>query len=231
MKRKSLKKAKRILVVAAHPDDELLGLAGTLCLHRDKGDQIYILILSNGENSRGSEIADSLKRLKQARKVARMIGAKLFMEDFPDNAFDSVSLLSIAQTIEKVMKKVNPHMVYTHHSGDLNIDHTLTSHAVMVAFRPVYDGCLESILTFETLSSTEWQAKDHRQFAPNHYIDISSRLEEKKKLLSIYADELREYPHSRSLEGVEILSKYRGMESGLKAAEAFQIIRTVKKTK
>ena len=218
---------KNILVVVAHPDDELLGVAGTLCRHRDAHDKISILILANGEDSRGSEMVDAGKRFTQAKKVASLLKAKLYLENFPDNAFNIISLLEITKKVEKVLFEVKPDIIYTHHSGDLNIDHRITSEAVLTAARPILSKKIEAILAFETLSSTEWQVKDYRQFAPNYYVDISKYLNEKKKLLSIYKDELRKYPHSRSLEGVEILAKYRGMEAGIKAAEAFEVIRMI----
>lgn len=218
---------KNILVVAAHPDDEVLGVGGTLCRHRDTGDKIAILILANGEDSRGSKIADADKRFAQAKKVATFLKAELYLENFPDNAFNVVSLLEITKKVEKVLFKVKPDIIYTHHNGDLNIDHRITSEAVLTAARPILSKKIHAILAFETPSSTEWQVKDYRQFAPNYYVDISKYMALKKKLLMIYKDELRKYPHSRSLEGIEILAKYRGMESGIKAAEAFQVLRII----
>jgi len=215
-------------VVVAHPDDELLGVGGTLLRHRDSGDKIFILILANGEDSRGQKISNPAKRLNYAKKVALKLGATLYMESFPDNAFDSVPLLEIAKKVEDVLFTIRPDIIYTHHGGDLNIDHRLTFEAVLTATRPILEKKVEAILSFETLSSTEWQVKDSKQFSPNYYIDISKYISKKKALLSIYKDELRDYPHSRSLEGVEVLAKYRGLESGMKSAEAFCIIRMVK---
>lgn len=222
------KNSKTILVVVAHPDDEVLGVGGTLLRHRNSGDKIFILILSNGEDSRGEQIADAKKRFLQAKKVASLLRAELYLHDFPDNAFDSVSLLKITRKVEEVLFKVKPDVIYTHHGGDLNIDHHLTFEAVLTSVRPILKKRVEAILSFETLSSTEWQVKTLKQFSPNYYVDISKHLAEKKKLVSVYKDELRDYPHSRSLEGVEILAKYRGLESGIKFAEAFHVIRIVK---
>jgi len=214
----------KILVVVAHPDDELLGLAGTLCKHRDRGDDIHILILANGEDSRAG-VVDSKKRFNQAKNVANALKAKLYLEDLPDNQLDSLPLLSIVKIIEKIVLSVNPEIIYTHHAHDLNIDHRLVCEAVLTACRPVSGSTIKQILCFETLSSTEWQIKDFRQFSPNYYVDVSNYLEEKKKLLKNYDDEMRPFPYPRSYEGVEILAKYRGMEIGVGAAEAFNIIR------
>jgi LmbE family N-acetylglucosaminyl deacetylase len=219
------KKAKHILVIAAHPDDELLGLAGTLCRHRDLNDNINILILSNGEDSRGRKLANQKKRFSQAKRVADRLKAKLFFKNLPDNAFDSVSLLNIIKIIEKVIFMIKPDIIYTHFSNDLNVDHRLTFQSVVTAVRPLTNSFVKKIFLFETLSSTEWQIGCEQKFSPNYYVDISKYLYEKKELLSIYKDELRDYPHPRSLKGVEVLAHYRGMESGLEAAEAFEIIR------
>lgn len=218
--------AHTVLVVAAHPDDELLGVAGTLCKHRDAGDAIAILILANGEDSRDSG-ADGEKRLGQAHAVAQALGAALHLADFPDNQFDSVPLLKITKEVESVVAEVRPTIVYTHHSHDLNVDHRLACQAVMTACRPMPGASVKSIFSFETLSATEWQIKDSRQFSPNRYVDISSYLEEKKKLLKLYDGEMREYPHPRSYRGVELLARYRGLEVGVECAEAFEAVRMI----
>ena len=221
-------KTNNILVVAAHPDDEVLGVAGTLCKHRDAGDDISILILADGETSR-EEGVDVKKRLLQAEEVSKRFGAKLYLERLPDNAFDTVSLLSIAKFVEKVVEKESPNIIYTHNPTDLNIDHRLACQATMTACRPQPGHCVKNIYAFETLSSTEWQIKDYRQFQPHHYNDITSSLEEKLDIMSIYKDELRVFSHPRSLKGIEVLAQYRGMEVGVNSAEAFQVIRSIVK--
>ena len=217
-----------VLVIAAHPDDELLGLGGTLCRHRDEGDVITILLLSNGEDSRGKEISDPKKRLIQATLVAEKLNAELNTKNFPDNAFDSVPLLEITKSIEGIISGVRPSVIYTHHSEDLNIDHRLTFQAAITAARPISGRSVKKIFTFETPSSTEWQDYNRKVFIPSYFSDISKYLSEKNKLLSIYKDEIRSFPHPRSLEGIEVLAKYRGMEVGLLAAEAFQVVRIIK---
>ena len=215
-----------VLVVAAHPDDELLGLGGTLCKHRNDGDAITILILANGEDSR-DQGADPQKRLAQAQQVAEKLGAKLHLFDLPDNQFDTIALLTITKQVENKVAACQPNIVYTHHADDLNVDHRKTFEAVLTACRPQPGSSVKKILSFETLSSTEWQAKNQQLFKPNYYIDITDTLKEKQELLSIYHDELREHPHPRSLEGVAILAHYRGIEVGVHAAEAFTLIRQI----
>lgn len=219
----------KVAVIVAHPDDELLGVGGTLCRHKDEGDEISILIFANGEDSRGSLVSNPDKRLSQAQKVAKSLKAELIVYNLPDNAFDTVSLLSVAKKVEEFIEKIKPNIIYTHHGGDLNIDHRIIHDAVITASRPIAPNQTPNIYSFETLSSTEWQTIGEMNFHPNYFVDVSKFLKEKVRLLSVYRDELRDFPHPRSIEGVEILAKYRGMQSGLKAAEAFQIERVIKK--
>jgi len=217
-----------VLVVAAHPDDEILGVGGTILKHVKTGDRVSILVLGDGESSRpGAALADIKKREAQIKKAARALGAlNIFIEKFPDNKFDSLSLLEIVKVIEKVINKVKPRVVYTHHAYDLNIDHCLTSQAVLTACRPQPNFCVKKILAFETLSSTEWQLKDQSNtFCPTEYIDISSYIEKKIEIFKIYKGEVKKYPHPRSLMGVKILAQYRGMGVGYRYAEAFTVIR------
>lgn len=216
----------KILVIVAHPDDEILGVGGTILKHIKKGEEVSILILSDGEISKDGNV-DVEKRESQAKKVTQCLGVKnIFTERLPDNQFDSISLLRITKEVEKVIKIVEPDTVYTHHVYDLNIDHRLTFQAVLTACRPQLNFCVKKILTFETLSSTEWQIKDqNNMFCPTEHVNISDFIDRKIEILKIYKDELREYPHPRSVEGVRVLAQYRGMEVGLKYAEAFQTVR------
>ncbi|MFA5173403.1 MAG: PIG-L family deacetylase [Candidatus Paceibacterota bacterium] len=215
-----------ILVITAHPDDEVLGVGGTILKHISSGDNVSILILSDGETSRDSG-ADINKRERQAKEVSRLLGvSNLIMEKLPDNQFDSIPLLKIIKIIENTVNKLNPSIIYTHHAHDLNIDHRLTFQAVLTVCRPQPKFSVKKILTFETPSSTEWQMKTYA-FCPTEYNDIAKFLPKKIDILKIYEDELREYPHPRSLESIKILAQYRGLEVGYHFAEAFQIIRTL----
>lgn len=220
----------KVLVVAAHPDDEVLGMGGTLLGLKSLGKtKTYILFLSAGEMSRGKQVAKEKLRLKQATRVAGWVGAKVFLnENFPDNAFDSVPLLKITKTIERYIRKIKPRTIFTHHQGDLNIDHRLTFRAVITACRPGKTS-VKNIYSFEVLSSTEWQVKRSSNiFLPNTYIDIDKFLKQKIKLLKIYSREVNCFPFPRSATGIKVLAMYRGMESGLKYAEAFQLIRSIR---
>jgi len=222
----------KILIVAAHPDDEVLGAGGTILKHAQNGDEVNILILGDGESSREAG-ADIAKREKQCQEVAEKLGAKnVYLEKFPDNAFDSVSLLKITKKVETIINQLKPDTIYTHHAHDLNIDHRLTFQAVLTACRPQPGFFVKKILAFEILSSTEWQVKDGGDiFCPNEYNNIEDFIEKKIEASQVYKDELRDYPHPRSIEGVKILAQYRGLEAGLNFAEAFRIVRLIKDDK
>lgn len=223
---------KRILTVAAHPDDEVLGPGGTLIRHRQEGDEVYCLILGEGIMSRESgtkKEKDNL--LKDAHRAAKLIGFKeSHFTHFPDNEFDTVSLLKITKEVERVIATIKPHTIYTHHEYDLNIDHRLTFQAVLTASRPCNSDCPREILTFETLSSTEWQRKGQKTFNPSMYVDVTDFIEKKIEAMRAYTSEIRDYPHPRSADGIRILAQYRGLESGLRFAEAFSVIRKIIKT-
>lgn len=221
----------KILIVVAHPDDEILGAGGTLIKHAENGDEVYCLILGEGAMSRSKADKLTLEKLHaETRKAGEVVSFKeIFFADFPDNAFDTVSLLSIAKEVEKYLEKIKPEIIYTHHSHDLNIDHRLVFQAVLTASRPCNKNCPAEIYTFETLSSTEWQIKYEESFQPNVYIGIEGSIDKKIMALKKYTSEIRDYPHPRSCEGIKILAQYRGLESGLRYAEAFCLIRRIER--
>ncbi len=216
---------KRILVVAAHPDDEILGCGGTLARFRDEGNKIQSIFFTNGVSSRDKK--ETKKAIKIRKKNALSVAKKLksnkpIFFDYPDNQLDTIPLLKIIKKIEKVLKIFKPNIIFTHFDKDLNIDHQIVSKAVTTATRPLSGSKLEMILFFEILSSTEWTYQNNKNsFTPNYFINVEKFISKKKDLLKIYREELREWPHSRSLRGIEILSNYRGMMSGTSNAEAF----------
>lgn len=219
------------MAIVAHPDDEILGAGGTLIKHAENGDEVYCLILGEGAMSRNESSKSTLKKLHtETKEAGEVIGFKeIFFVDFPDNAFDTVSLLSITKEVEKYLEKVRPDIVYTHHGNDLNVDHCLVFQAVLVASRPCNKNCPAEIYTFETLSSTEWQIKNKEQFSTNVYVDIVATIDKKVVALKKYTSEIRDYPHPRSPEGIKILAQYRGLESNLRYAEAFCLVRRIEK--
>ena len=220
----------KILIVAAHPDDEVIGVGGTVAKHAKAGDEVSVLLLGDGITSRGGDKTGITKRANQAKKAAKILGVKkVFLETLPDNKFDSVPLLEIVKKVEKIIYKIKPSVVYTHFGDDLNIDHRLTYKAVITACRPQPKFFVKKILAFETLSSTEWQAKKKKNlFSPTYYNDIGGFLDKKIKAMEVYKDEIKPYPHPRSVEGLKILANYRGLETGYKNAEAFEVIRQLK---
>ncbi len=173
-----------ILVVAAHPDDEVLGAGGAILKHVQNGDQVKILILGDGETSRETSV-DIKKRANQALAAGRALGAQeIILKNFPDNRFDSVPLLDMVKEIETVINRLKPNMVFTHNQTDLNLDHRLVSQAVLTACRPVAGVSVKKILAFEVPSSTEWQAKlPALMFCPNEYYDIKDQFEKKIKII------------------------------------------------
>ena len=228
--------ARHVLVVAAHPDDEVLGAGGAIARHVHQGDAVSVLILGEGISARLPARKSSLltarrsqfERLKREMNQAHdCLGVRYTeLQGFPDNRFDSVDLLDLVKAVEKVERKVHPHVVYTHHGGDLNVDHRLTFEAVLAACRPLPDTSVERILSFEVLSSTEW-APPHasRAFLPNVFIDVEPFLDRKLKAMACYRSELRSFPHPRSLEAIRHQAAQRGSTVGLKAAEAFVLLR------
>lgn len=225
-----MKKKSTILAVVAHPDDETIGIGGTLARYAAEGDEVFVLVLADGESSRG-QIAGSVveARAAQCRAACDVLGLKdVFFETFPDNAFDTRSRLEIAKTCEKYLKKLNPDTIYTHHTGDVNIDHVLSAEAVTIAAR-AQPGCsVRRILQFETASSTEWQLPSHaRPFAPNWYVDVSEFWTQKEEALSIYKDEMRSFPHPRSVDAMRACAIWRGASVGVEKAEAFMLVRNI----
>ena len=217
-----------ILVIAAHPDDEVLGCGGTLARHVDCGDTVHILLLGDGVGSRG-DLSGIEARNLAAMKAAKALGVKpprLF--NFPDNSFDSLSMLEIVKIIEGQVEKVRPSVVYTHHGGDLNIDHVRTHQAVLTACRPLPGVSIRAVYGFEVLSSTEWGSLDQGlPFRPTYAVDVTTTWERKIAALQCYSAEMRDFPHARSFEAVEALARLRGAENGCTAAEGFTVLRQI----
>jgi LmbE family N-acetylglucosaminyl deacetylase len=207
----------KVLVVAAHPDDEILGVGATIRKHVNNGDEAFAVILGEGQTSRwdARDMADDgvVESLHQdSYNAAQVIGySKLFFENLPDNRFDSVDLLDTVKVVERYIDILKPDIVYTHHSGDLNVDHQITARAVLTASRPIGEYSVKEIYGFETVSSTEWNFGHVSQvFNPAKYIDVSDTFECKCEAMRLYKSELCEFPHSRSIKMLQALAEMRG---------------------
>lgn len=216
---------KSILVVAAHPDDEVLGCGGYIANQVRSGDEVFVAFLSDGVTSRLENLG--LQEIESRRNAARLASKVLGVTDvsfgdFPDNKLDTSPLLEVIKSIEAVVERVRPQIVLTHFGGDLNIDHRIVNQAVLTACRPAPQQGVKEILFFEVPSSTEWQVPiEGEVFIPNWFEDMSETLELKTEALTIYEHELREWPHPRSIRAVEHLAHWRGASCGVDAAEAF----------
>jgi len=220
---------KKILVVAAHADDEALGCGATIRKHILDGDNVSIVFMTDGVGARSIDdvaVANRVKAKEDALKIYGVTYAEQF--DFADNALDSVPLLEIIKVLENVISKLKPDVIYTHFHGDLNVDHRICFEAVMVATRPVPGSCVKEIYGFEVLSSTDWQFIPDNKFIPQLYVDVSDCFTDKLKALGAYSEEMRESPHSRSLDHIASLAKYRGLTIGVNFAEAFMIYRVLR---
>ena len=224
-----MKNNKTILIIVAHPDDEILGCGGTISKLIKEGYTAYTLILGEGKTSRDikNHKIDRITFNKEIQKANYTIGVKkVFIENFPDNRFDSVDLLDIIKVITKVKNKINPDIIFTHYEKDLNIDHQITYKAVITATRPMKNESAKEIYSFEILSSTEWNYP--LSFSADTFFDISKTLKIKQKAMKKYKSELCEYPHPRSLKGIKLNALYHGMRVGKKYIEAFKSIRVIK---
>jgi len=220
---------KTVLVVAAHPDDEALGCGGTIIRHVERGDKVYAVFIADGVSSR-SGISPEVLTLRNdaAEKARKLLGiSKTFFLGLPDNRLDGISILDVIQRLESIIKVVMPNIIYTHHHGDLNIDHRITYQAVLTACRPTPESSIHAIYAFEVISSTEWNSQLENAFFPNHYIEISNYLDAKLKAIEAYSLEMRDKPHSRCIEHVSHLAHHRGYSVGVEAAEAFVTVRTL----
>ena len=226
---------KNILIIAAHPDDEVLGLGGTILYHKKNGDNISVIFMSDGVTGRDFHY----NRKKREEEISqRKLMSKMAFEyygghyidflDLPNLRMDQEPILELTKLIERKISLLKPSIIYTHSSSDTNIDHVITHKAVVIACRPIPNFIVESIRVFEVPSSTEYSVESlGPQFLPNLYIDISLFKEEKRKLLRFYDYEMRPYPHPRSYRALLARDIYRGSSVGLKYAEVFIEIRKV----
>jgi len=214
-----------VLVIAAHPDDEILGCGGTIALHVARGDIVHVMIACESESLRYSSRDQNVDMDRQMRQAARALGVDDVRQlGFPDQRLDTMPLIDLIAPLEHAIREIRPSVVYCQYGGDLNRDHQLLFKAALVAVRPMEE-FIDAIFAFETLSSTEWAYP--RTFAPDSWVDITDTLESKLAAMSCYRSELREYPHPRSLKAIRSKAEATGTQCCLAAAEAFMTVRRV----
>lgn len=220
-----------VLVIAAHPDDETIGMGGTIARHVEAGDNVYVCILTEGVTARHTEI-----KVQQecALAATQLLGVKeTFFFSLPDQRLDGLPLIEVIRPLEECIRKVSPEIVYTMHRGDVNQDHRAVYNATLVAVRPLENSPVRKVLCYETPSATEWGSPfGEDAFVPNVFVDIETTIARKIEAMQEYSrthiSELKEFPHPRSIEGVRILAQRRGMQVGFKYAEAFVLVRELR---
>ncbi len=228
------KEKDRILVIGAHPDDEVLGCGGAIITANKLGSKVSLLCLGEGVSSRFKNFNSDKRlvahqiRMKEFNLCLKKLNIKdSIIEDRLCNQFDTYSLLSIVKSIEKAINKFKPNIIFTHNKYEVNIDHRITYEATEVATRPVKNNYIEKIYSYEIPCSGNWTL--NKKFLPNTYLDISSVWSKKMQAWKSFKNEIRPYPFPRSLESLKIISEFRGIQSGLKLAEAFKLERSVYK--
>jgi len=225
----------RVLVIAAHPDDEVLGCGGTAARLVLEQHEVHFAILGEGVTSRHARRSDAdssqLAQLhRHAQAAAAKLGAKsLALHKLPDNRLDTVPLLEVVKVVEELVDRMKPEVIYTHHPGDLNVDHGVIHRAVLTATRPIAGQPVREIYAFEVPSSTEWAfGNSQTSFRPNVFVDIAATLETKIAAMACYETEAREFPHPRSPEALRAAARRWGSVVGCHAAEAFELVRSVR---
>lgn len=221
----------KVLCIAAHPDDEVLGVGGTLAKHASEGDTVEVMLLSDGEMARHTTLTPAVRdrrkeRRREARDAADVLGVSgVEIHDYWGNQLDDVALIEIVRDIETKVEAFRPDVIYTHHYGDLNIDHELISRAVRTATRPDEDSTVDRLLSFETPSATEWAMPTaDTAFQPTVFVDIDDHLAQKMQAFEVYSSESRNRPHPRNEASVRDNARLWGDKSGLAAAEPFELL-------
>ena len=218
-----------VLVIAPHPDDEVLGVGGTIAKRATDGDNVYVCVVTKaGEPLFRTELVEQAR--KECREADKFLGVKeTFFLDFPAVRLEEVPRYKLNDGLMQAVQKVKPDEVYIPHRGDMQLDHKMIVDAVMVALRPKYAHVVKRIYAYETLSETGWDIPNTvNEFIPTVYEDISDTLDKKLEAINIFQSQLADFPATRSLGAIEALAKYRGATVNVLAAEAFSLIREIK---
>ncbi len=222
---------KIVLVIAAHPDDEVLGMGGTIAKLVKSGATVDVLILTDGSSAQyrdSDHLAEIIEaKKKETRNCADYLGVRdIYYGELPDMKLDTTPHIRINQVIEEVIDKVQPDTVFTHFWGDVNCDHQNVYKSTLVAVRPVMGQVVRELFCYRVPSSTEWTPnKADTMFMPNYFVDIEENAEQKYKAFACYSTELREYPHPRSVQHLREIDKATGLRVGMLAAEEFVLLR------
>ena len=222
-------KMNQVLVIGAHPDDEVLGVGGTILKMIDKGAEVYVCIATEAVKSLKFSEEEGKKRRKEAVDASKALGIKkTFFLDMPSVHLDTLPIFEIINKFKAIINEVKPNIVFTHYDKDPNQDHQVISRATRVATSPqICGGCIKEVYFYEIPSSTT-NALGDSFFKPNVFFDIENYIEKKLKILGIYKSEVKKYPHPRSIEGAETYAKFRGLMCNKKYAEAFMLYRMIK---
>lgn len=218
----------KVLVVAPHADDEVLGVGGTIAKYIDEGNEVYVCVITTGHPSMfPQEVLDKLRN--EAIESHKFLGVnQTYFLDLPAVMLSEVPKHEVNQKINGVIDEVQPDVVFIPHFGDMHLDHYIVSQASMVGVRPIKNHRILEVYSYETLSETEWNIPHvTNAFMPNTYIDITDYLDKKKIAMEHFTTQLTEFPHPRSIEAIESLAKLRGSTIGVKAAEAFCLVRRI----
>lgn len=220
-----------VLVVVVHSDDESISMAGTITRHATRGDKVIVVSMTDGVGARDSANIDDANRRKiSADTVSKELGFQWGeCYDSNDKAMDAYPLIDVVKAVEKAKNEHKLTLVYTHSCADLDVDHRVVANAVSTAFRPQPSETCKEIGLFEVASATDYENPAVTgSFVPNLFVDITNNWDSKERALKAYSAEMRDYTHSRSIEGIKNLSKLRGNQIGYDLAEAFQVMRKIK---
>jgi N-acetylglucosamine malate deacetylase 1 len=219
---------KRILVIAPHPDDEVLGCGGTIARHVAHDDEVHVVVVTRGAQELYSpEVVESgREELRKSQKLLNVSSTQFL--DFPAPKLDTVDGYKLASAINSIIQSLRPHTLYIPHRGDIHIDHQAVYQAALVAARPINHCSVNQIFAYETLSETEWAPPSaDAAFIPTVFVDITNYLDDKIQAMACYQSQLKQPPHPRSLQSIEALARLRGATVGLPAAEAFMLVREI----
>jgi N-acetylglucosamine malate deacetylase 1 len=219
---------REVLVVSAHPDDEVLGVGATIALLRARGARVTVVVVTDGSSSQypGDAAVADRKNAEMAAAHAVLGTDELLHWDFPDMRLDTVVHVDLNRAFEDLLGKRRFDTVFVHHSGDLNLDHVLVHRSVLVATRPHPEQSVRTVLSYHVNSSTEWGFGGGAvPFVPNVFVDATETIDRKLAALRCYVTELRPWPHPRSIEAVDARAQVWGSEAGYERAEGFMLVR------